>query len=363
MAWIPLSEGRSVGQTGHVTDHNKIHEWANTIQEGAPGTYFVDPSNGSDSNTGKTWHQAWASIARASSQANNHCRVYLSPHVHNVTTPAWFGDGARIYGVPITGNRVEWTNQSVISNSGSNIDHYIRFDNGLSQNNTYDMGIENVHFHASKVNQSAIYGQDANMGRIIDCRFTKNQWYGDFENKYLFRSRLISTVEGVDASWWEIRGNFTEHCALVDAQYTQPWNNWFVIENNIGISVPPAPPGGSDAGGWATAPYVIISGWGGRHSLLKNQFEVINSTSSIYAIDISDSYNVTLVANAFERIWNYRAINLTDCVSSQVIQGHGPAQNGGVYENGVARVSTSSVPVYFNNTTGNTFMVAPSRAL
>lgn len=358
MAWIPLSEGRSVGQTGHVTDHNKIHEWVNTIQEGAPGNYFVDPSNGSDSNTGKTWHQAWASIARASSQANNHCRVYVSPHQHNVTSPAYFGDGAKLIGPPMSANRVEWLNCAVVTNSGANIDWYIRFDNQLPNNNAYEHGVESIHFDARKVNYAGIYGQDANMGFIFRCRFTNGggfDWGGGFAAKHLFRSRLVSTVEGVDASWWIIEENFTEHAALADIRYTQPWNNYMIIKKNIGISVPGA--------GDATIPYVSISGWGGRHVVSENQFEVISGGASHYAIEVADSYSVTMQGNAFERIENGRCINLQDCRSSIVIQGGGPAANNGVFENGAARVSTSTVPVYLNNTTGNMFMVAPSRAL
>ena len=363
--WTPLDESRVAGESGHMNDTNAMHEWANTMQEGEDRTYFVKATGtgGDDSYSGKSWHQAFNSLARAAAVVGNgvsgsNARIYLGPGQHNVNSPVRLSDAVQIIGVPMTGERAQTGNgQTYITNTGANIDHYIRLDNNFTGDgaNIYDVRVKNIHFNALKVNTCAIYTVAANNGEIRDCRFTRGDFGGAFQAKHLVKQVMDVGVEGTDGSWWNIVDNFCEHAALYHSTGGW-WLNGINIIRNIGISI--------ETQG-ATIPYVTMGGQGGRNVIANNSFEMIDSGTHP-AIDLYSMYQVSVYGNGFERLMTNRAIHLRQVSSSIILQGGGETsgRNSGVWEwNGstYAKIGAGwSVSPYGSN---NLYGIAGDRTL
>ena len=327
---FPLPTNRAAGQSGHVNDSNTMHAWGNLINDtGQAGTYYIRP-DGNDSNNGKSWYTAWQTLAKAGASANRWTRIYLSPGTHYVNSTVTFSDGVRIIGAPITGDREQGANKTIITTSGGSINRYIQFWNGVSkpsEDNLYGGGVYNIHFNATPVTDAAIYARDANMMEIKDNYFTLlNQTNGAPKNVPLVRA--VFNVGGDDGSWWNVEGNFTEHALLCHFD-NGVWLNHVIVNRNICIGV---------MGETVTQPYIKLIGWGGRNVICNNSLEAYDGAYTAPAIQLTGLYGSWVYGNGFERLEaaGNRAINVDNCTSMAIFHVGGQSDfNGNVYQNGV----------------------------
>jgi hypothetical protein len=332
MAWSNLPEVILAGQAGHIDHHEQVHAYMNRFQGGLDRSYYVKSSGGSDSNTGRSWEDAFATIARANQvTGGRRCRVFLGPGTHNVPNTLNWGDGARIFGMPkMTNERANFGDGDTnISNSGTNRDNYFTWGTipqpAPDHENDYDMGVYNVHFDADNVNVAANYSDNANMGEVIGCYFTRpNIWAGTFQEKYLMYVSSTTVSPGRDMSWWRIRDNFTEHASLLKAESNGEWLNHTLVERNTCMAL-------EGSGNDAPIPYVWLKGgWAGRNVVTMNNLEATrNQTYNHGAIHIHRAYQGYVAFNGMERIGGEegslaKGITLDQCTSHIVI--HSPGQ-------------------------------------
>jgi hypothetical protein len=337
-----------------------------------PHDFYIRP-DGSDSNDGLSWDNAWQTLLKAETGVSSadFARIHLSEgdHLINGAIPT-FKDGIHILGpYPISADRATTSagaSARITRTAAGNISHYVEFLT-TAFDNVYGVSVQNVHFNVEKIDNYAIYAENANNGEVSGCAMTKdNDFFGAWHDKPMIRITGPSET-GNDMSWWWIYNNFVEHCRLVYADADNGWLNGIQVgPNNIGIT--------SDASGErATTPYVHLKGRGGRNAVFNNMFEVGDSTNGL--IFLENMYQTHVYGNGFERlIGSNRAICLKSTTSSVVSHAAGETSgyNGRVYEWDEVAAAYDLVPAGFtesgdmgsgHTTTGNIYTIATEKTL
>ncbi len=94
---MTLDETIARGQSGHLADHQTLHEFHNDYLSANPGIRYVR-SDGVDSDDGLTWQTAKASVAGAQTAGGTVAKIYIGPGIFDIKTSIELVDGQAIIG-------------------------------------------------------------------------------------------------------------------------------------------------------------------------------------------------------------------------------------------------------------------------
>ncbi len=94
---MTLDESISSGQSGHLTDHDVLHEFHNDYLTVNPGIRYVR-IDGDDSEDGLTWQTAKASVVGAQAAGGTVSEIYVGVGEYDIKTTIELVDGQKIVG-------------------------------------------------------------------------------------------------------------------------------------------------------------------------------------------------------------------------------------------------------------------------
>lgn len=305
--------------------------------------YYVDPVSGSDSNTGRTWTQAYATLSKAASNTGTYGRVWLAPGDHTVASEiAYQNKRIQWIGPPVPASQFESSTGGARVTGTANSLSYFFSGQPPSGSNIFGGGFHNLVFdmNAITTGNQALWMRQTNYLRVEGCKAIAPT--GTHKNVYLLTMDEVPTANSPDKSWLTCVDIEAYNCGLIEGPSAAGgFNGWSLR----GLR------GDSDATGGATMPYVKTNDKLQGCAISGGFFA--HTGSSVAAIDIDEtgvtnSRTVSIVGVAFENLASpYYGVSLKNCIAFVAFPGGASDSDGLIYGD--------------SSTTG--YMAVPSTAL
>jgi hypothetical protein len=257
------------------------------------GIGHVDPTNGSDGNTGYGWDVPKATIQSALTAGFSHIKIIAGLHsVSSITSPVelTFLPGTHVFSAapvvctaPInltsemTGHANEMADDGgVIISASSSVSDYFQIANG---NNNLNGGmVAGIRFDQAQVTRSAIY--TSNVSNFVS---EANRWVGP--GTWITKPLLYAAVTdsaGMYSSYWRLSQNrvFGGPLLVVDNDYDKLMNGWVLRDNSC------------YGGNGSSSPFIYVSGANGQSQgwlICNNKF--VDVTSAVAAVHMEQPTN------------------------------------------------------------------------